>query len=248
MTGGARYDRIGLGYSTTRRPDPRIEQLMRDALGDAHSVVNVGAGAGSYEPDQRAVVAVEPSLVMARQRPGGTGPVIAAVAEDLPFSRLTFDAAMAVLTVHHWSDPHAGLGELRRVAAGPVVVLSFDHRVHSEQWLVTDYLPQMAELDRGLPSPEGIAQALGGGTVQVVPVPADCVDGFCHAFWSRPDAYLDPAVRDGISGIARLPTDLVAGAMSRLAEDLLTGRWHDRHAELLGMTAIDAGYRLVVSP
>jgi SAM-dependent methyltransferase len=248
MIGMPRYDQIGTGYTTTRRPDARIKQYIRDALGDSHSVVNVGAGAGSYEPEDRMVVAVEPSAVMARQRPAGTGPVVGAMAEHLPFSRGAFDAAMAVLTVHHWLDPATGLAELRRVAAGPVVVFSFDHRVHSQQWLVTDYLPQMADLDRELPSPEDIAQALGGGTVQVVPVPADCIDGFCHAFWARADAYLDPVVRAGISGIARLPPEVVVKAIARLGEDLSTGRWHDRRTELVGVTAIDAGYRLVVSP
>jgi len=248
MTDRPRYDRIGLGYATTRRPDPRIGRLVRTALGGSHSVVNVGAGAGSYEPDDRAVVAVEPSPVMARQRPPGAGPVVGARAEQLPFPDRAFDAAMAVLTVHHWSDPAAGLAELRRVATGPVVVLTFDHGVHARQWLVTDYLPQMADLDRGLPSPDDLARALGGGTVRVVPVPADCVDGFCHAFWARPHAYLDPAVRAGISGFARLPPATVARAMARLEDDLETGRWHDRHGALLDDATVDAGYRLVLAP
>jgi SAM-dependent methyltransferase len=247
MADEPRYDRIGIGYSATRRPDPRIEWFIRDALGDSCSVVNVGAGAGSYEPDDRAVVGVEPSLTMASQRSSEAGPVIRAIAEHLPFSQGAFDAAMAVLTVHHWPDPDTGLRELRRVAAGPVVVFTFDHRVHSRQWLVTDYLPQMAELDRSVPSPEAIAQALGGGTVTVVPVPADCLDGFLHAFWARPDAYLDPAVRASISGFALLPPEMVTEAMVRLGDDLSTGRWHDRHSDLLGGNAIDTGYRLVVS-
>jgi SAM-dependent methyltransferase len=247
MTAEPRYDRIGLGYTTTRRPDPRIERVIGDALGAAPSIVNVGAGTGSYEPDDRPVVAVEPSPTMIRQRPPGTGPVIRASAEHLPFARGAFDAAMAVLTVHHWSDPAAGLAELRRVATGPVVVLSFDHDVHCRQWIV-DYLPQMADLDRGVPSPDDIAGALGGGAVEVVPVPADCVDGFCHAFWARPEAYLDPAVRAGISVIARLPPDTVTDAMARLEDDISSGRWRTRYGALLEDGAIDTGYRLVVSP
>jgi len=247
MTGGDRYDRIGLRYSATRRPDPRIGRFITDALQGSLSVVNVGAGTGNYEPSDRAVVAVEPSTAMIRQRRPGASSVVRARAEDLPFTRGAFDGAMAVLTIHHWTDFAAGLTELRRVATGPAVVLTFDHSVHAQQWIVTDYLPNMVEIDAGVPSPDQIAQALGGGTVSVVPVPADCVDGFCHAFWARPDAYLDPAVRAGISGIARLPSEIVADAMVRLAEDLSTGRWHKRHSELLGVNAIDAGYRLVVS-
>jgi SAM-dependent methyltransferase len=247
MAGGPRYDRIGLGYSATRRPDPRIERLITDALEGTRSVVNVGAGTGNYEPADRAVVAVEPSPSMVRQRRPGTSSVVRATAEDLPFTKGAFDGAMAVLTVHHWTDFAAGLTELRRVATGPAVVLTFDHTVHSHQWIVTDYLPEMVEIDDDVPSPDEIAQALGGGTVDVVPVPADCVNGFCHAFWARPDRYLDPAVRAGISGIARLPPEAVADAMARLSDDLSTGRWQDRHPELLEVTAIDAGYRLVVS-
>ena len=247
MTGVLRYDSIGVGYTTTRRPDPRIARSINDALGASVSVVNVGAGTGSYEPEDRAVVAVEPSAAMVDQRAPGTAPVVRATAEHLPFPRGAFDGAMAVLTVHHWTDPTAGLAELRRVAAGPVVVLTFDHRVHSRQWIVTDYLPEMAALDDDVPPPEEIVQALGGGSVVVVPVPVDCLDGFCHAYWARPEAYLDPAVQSGISGIARLPRQTVADAMARLEDDLATGRWQDRHRASLGTEATDAGYRLVVS-
>ena len=247
MAEGPRYDRIGPTYSTTRHPDPRIERLITDALEGARSVVNVGAGTGNYEPTDRAVVAVEPSIAMIRQRRNGSPPVVRATAEDLPFASGAFDGATAVLTVHHWADVAAGLAELRRVTDGPAVVLTFDHRVHTQQWLVTEYLPGMVDIDDDTPSPEEIAGALGGGTVRVVPVPADCVDGFCHAFWARPDRYLDPAVQAGISAIARLPSETVTTAMARLSDDLSTGRWHDRHSALLQMSAIDAGYRLVVS-
>jgi SAM-dependent methyltransferase len=247
VTGASRYDRIGRTYAATRRPDPRIAAQLAAALGDARTVANVGAGTGNYEPADRSVVAVEPSATMVGQRPYGAAPVVRAAAERLPFGRDAFDGSLALLTVHHWSDAAAGLAEVRRVTAGPVVVLTFDHDVHSAQWLVTDYFPEMVRLDGDVLPPDGIAEALGGGTVEVVPVPADCVDGFCHAFWARPSAYLDPDVRAGISGIARLPDGTVDRAVARLGDDLATGRWHERHGSLLGSHAIDAGYRLVVS-
>ena len=245
--GASAYDVIGTGYTRVRRPDPRIGSLIHGRLGDARSVVNVGAGAGSYEPVDRLVVAVEPSAEMIRQRPAAAASAVRATAEALPFADATFEAGMALLTVHHWSDAGAGLAELRRIARGPLVVFTFDHEVHASQWLVSEYLPSMADLDTDVPSPATIADALGGGTVEVLPVPHDCADGFCHAWWRRPEAYLDPAVRAGISGIARLPTDVVEEAMARLADDIATGRWHHAHRDLLDIEEIDAGYRLVVS-
>ena len=243
----AAYDVIGTGYTRTRRADPRIAARIHGPLGAARTVVNVGAGAGSYEPTDRRVVAVEPSAAMIRQRPANAAPVLRGSAEALPFADGAFAAGTALLTVHHWPDPLAGLAELRRVTRGPIVVLTFDHAVHATQWLVTDYLPSMVELDTALPSPAQIAEALGGGAVEVLPVAHDCTDGFCHAWWRRPDAYLDPAVRAGISGIARLPGTVVEEAMARLADDLASGRWHDSHADLAGLDEIDAGYRLVVA-
>jgi SAM-dependent methyltransferase len=246
--GSVLYDAIGLGYQRFRQPDVRIERMLHEALGDAAHIVNVGAGTGSYEPRDRKVIAVEPSLQMVRQRPPGSAPAIRAVASALPFADAAFDAAMALLTVHHWPDPIAGLRELRRVTQAPIVVFTFDYDVHSAQWLVAEYLPSMLELDRGVPSPHEIAEALGGGRVDVVPIAADCVDGFCHAWWQRPQAYLDPAVRASISGIARLPRDVVDDAMARLRADLASGAWDRRHRDLLAETEIDAGYRLVVAP
>lgn len=242
------YDRIGVGYAVVRQPDPRIARRLHAAIGGARRVLNVGAGAGSYEPHDRTVVAVDPSLAMIRQRPTGSAPALRAVADDLPFPDGAFDAALALLTVHHWPDPLAGLAEVRRVTEGPVVVFTFDKASHDHQWLTTEYLPQVGALDPAhLPATE-IARALGGGTVDVLPIPHDCRDGFLHAWWRRPDAYLDPAVRAGISGIARLPTDVVEPAIARLADDLATGAWHEAHADLLDADEVDAGYRLVVSP
>jgi SAM-dependent methyltransferase len=245
---GATYDSIGVGYAQVRRPDPRIAQQIAARLGSARRVLNVGAGAGSYEPSDRTVVALEPSQRMIQQRPPQASRlVIRGVAGSLPFPAASFDAAMALLTVHHWPDALAGLREMRRVATGPVVVFTFDYAVHSAQWLVTEYLPSMLELDSEVPSPSAVADALGGGEVITLPVPHDCVDGFCHAWWRRPDAYLDPSVRAGISGIARLPAADVSRGMARLADDLRSGAWRAAHADLLDRTEIDAGYRLVVA-
>ncbi len=242
------YDTIGVGYRRFRQPDVRIEQALHEPLRGAIRIVNVGAGAGSYEPRDRDVVGVEPSLEMVTQRPPGSAPAVRAVASELPFTDASFDAGMAVLTVHHWRDPWAGLHELRRVVRGPVVVLTFDDQVHAVQWLVAEYLPTMVRFDRDLPSPEAIADALGGGRVDSIPIPADCTDGFCHAWWQRPHAYLDPAVRASISAIARLPNDVVDDGMARLRADLASGAWERSHGDLLARTEIDAGYRLVVSP
>ncbi len=242
------YDSIGIGYTNVRRPDPRIAERIAAALGPATTVLNVGAGAGSYEPVDRTVVAVEPSLQMIGQRPPTASPlVVRGVAGDLPFPDRSFDGALALLTVHHWPDPAAGLAELRRVTESTIVALTFDHAVHARQWL-SEYLPSIAEIDVDVPSPAEIADLLDGGRVEELPVPADCVDGFCHAWWRRPAAYLDPAVRAGISAIARLPDDEVRAGMGRLAEDLATGAWQDRHHDLLALDELDAGYRLVTSP
>ncbi|CAN5292289.1 class I SAM-dependent methyltransferase [soil metagenome] len=245
---GSLYDVIGVGYAGVRTPDPRIEARLHAELGGAWRVLNVGAGAGSYEPTDRSVTAVEPSLAMLGQRPIGAATAVRAVADRLPFPDRGFDAAMALLTVHHWPDPAAGLTELRRVTTGPVVVLTFDKAVHEQQWLVTDYLPAMAGLDVGHLSPAEIVNALRGGSVEIMSVPADCADGFCHAWWRRPEAYLDPIVRAAISGIARLPKRDVADAMDRLRADLDDGSWQRRHRDLLERTEIDAGYRIVTSP
>jgi len=241
------YEDIGRTYAATRQADPRIAARLHGPLGDARLVLDVGAGTGSYEPADRAVVAVEPSPTMIAQRPLGSAPAVQAVAGALPFADGTFDAALASLTVHHWPDPMAGLAEVRRVTRGPVVVFTFDKAVHDHQWLAA-YLPEVAELDPGHPDADVIADALGGGTVEVLPIPADCTDGFCQAWWRRPEAYLDPEVRAGISAFARLPTAVVDRAVAALAAELASGAWHRAHADLLDRSTLDAGYRLVVSP
>ncbi len=239
----AQYDIIGQRYSGRRRPDPRISQLIKTALADAKTVVNVGAGTGSYEPADCAVIAVEPSRVMIAQRPSGAAPVIQGVAENLPFADNQFDAALAILTVHHWSAQRKGLSELRRVAHQQVL-LTWDP-AHPKFWLVQDYFPEILETDlRIFPSLALLEEVLGNLEVHEVPIPHDCVDGFLGAYWRRPAAYLDEEVRAGISSFARLKD--VRSRIERLRLDLESGDWQRKNAEILHLEEYDLGYRLVV--
>jgi len=241
----AQYDDIGRAYAGHRRPDPRIARVINAALGDAQSVVNVGAGTGSYEPTDRAVVAVEPSGVMIAQRPANAAPVVRGSADNLPFADGAFEAALAILTVHHWSDRRAGLAEMRRVARGQVVVLTWDPD-HPGFWLVRDYFPDIIDLDRSIfPTLAELEAVLGHVEVSAVPIPHDCVDGFLGAYWRRPVAYLDEGVRAGISTFARIKD--VAPRVERLRAELEDGQWSMKNAELLGLEQLDVGYRLVVS-
>jgi SAM-dependent methyltransferase len=243
--GAELYDRIGRTYTATRREDPRLAAAIHAALGDARTVMNVGAGAGSYEPADRDVVSVEPSPAMIAQRPAGAAPVVRARAEALPFADGSFDAAMAVLSDHHWADRCAGLRELRRVARR-AVVFTFDPAYTDAFWLVSEYLPGFRELP-GM-TVEDLVACLGGAAVVPVPLPADCADGFLGAFWRRPEAYLDPRVRAGISVFARVPAAEVDACVRALRADLESGAWHERHAGLLALDELDLGYRLLVSP
>jgi len=241
------YDRIGRRYTLTRRPDPRIAAAIVDALGDASTVVNVGAGTGAYEPVGPSLVAVEPSWQMIRQRAAGTTPVIQASAEALPFRTGTFDAALAVLTLHHWADWRAGLDEMKRVA-NRLVVFTFDTSAVGNFWLTEAYFPEIVELYRGrCPSVAEMAHYLDDCRVDRVPIPHDCVDGFLGAFWRRPEAYLDPRVRAGISGFALLDQDVVARGIARLELDLESGAWERRFGNLRSLDAIDVCYRLLVT-
>ncbi|TMR89840.1 class I SAM-dependent methyltransferase [Nonomuraea basaltis] len=244
------YQTIGFGYSRHRRPDPRIADQINQALGSAQTVINVGAGTGSYEPRSRRVTAVEPSTVMMRQRAPGSAPVIQGYAECLPFPDKSFDAAMAILTVHHWTDAAAGLAEMRRIS-GRQIILTWDPAVTARFWLVEEYFPEIAETDAGLASLDIVQTWFrrNGARVSVAPVPvaADCTDGFLGAYWQRPHRYLDPQVRAAISALANLDQHLVECAMRRLAVDVATGRWHDRHRRLLAVGTLDLGYRLVTT-
>jgi SAM-dependent methyltransferase len=241
------YDTIGATYTSTRRPDPRIAARIHTALGDAETVINIGAGTGSYEPS-RTVLAVEPSAVMIAQRPAGSAPAVQAAAESMPLRDDAADAVMALLTVHHWTDLEAGIAEMRRIARRRVVVLSWDQSVTRESWLLSEYLPEAAAFDdaRAIPL-DRLAGLLGATKVEPVPIPHDCTDGFAVAYWRRPEAYLDPVVRAGISMLAQTGEEAIAPGLSRLADDLSTGRWHDRHADLLALDETDVGYRLLVA-
>jgi SAM-dependent methyltransferase len=244
---GLLYDSIGRKYTDVRREDPRIAARIRAALGDARTVVNVGAGAGAYEPADLEVTAVEPSETMIAHRPEGSAPVVRAFAEELPFEDRSFDAAMVVLSDHHWSDHERGLAELRRVARR-VVLLTWDPAATFDSWLVDEYLPCFEEL---IPKGFRIQQTvdrLGEARVEPVPVPHDCLDGFLHAYWRRPHAYLDPQVRAGISAFALMDRNCLEEGVARLAADLESGAWQRRHADLLGLEQLDLGYRLLIHP
>jgi SAM-dependent methyltransferase len=241
---GALYDRIGTGYTKVRGEDPRIAAAIWAALGDARTVVNVGAGSGSYEPRDRDVTAVEPSELMIAQRRPGAAPVVRASAEALPFEDGEFDAAMAVLSDHHWPDRAGGLRELRRVARRRAVVFSFDVAFNGVEWITRDYLTTFRPGGMAI---EEIASHLGARRIEAVPIPADCRDGFLNAYWRRPHAYLEQRVRDGISVFRLLPPGDVEAAIAALRADLESGAWERRNADILSRDELDLGYRLIVA-
>ncbi|MDT5320923.1 MAG: hypothetical protein QOD88_3445 [Mycobacterium sp.] len=244
-----RYDQTGITYSQTRRPDSRIAAAVDQALGGVESVANIGAGTGSYEPAQT-VVAVEPSRVMIRQRPTGAAPAVQGAAEALPLRTGAVEAALAVLTVHHWTDLAAGVTEMLRVARRRVIILTWDHDVIQDFWLLRDYVPAAAETDARLAVPiNDLISLLGRDTVSVVtvPVPHDCVDGFGGAYWRRPHAYLDDTVQRGMSLFSMTPKDQVEEGLTRLRRDLSAGEWQRRHADLLQKSELDLGYRLLIA-
>jgi SAM-dependent methyltransferase len=245
----ASYDTIGREYVANRQPDPRIERQVLEALGGAGSVLNVGAGAGAYEPRDREVLAVEPSTVMRAQRPASAPPCIEASAGALPLPDRSFDAAMALLSLHHWRDWRAGVGELRRVARSRVVILTYDPEFAGSWWLKRDYLSELAALDvQRFPTIAAQAAALGPATVvESVPIPFDCRDGFLGAYWRRPHAYLDPEVRAGISTFHLPGADQLLSGLGRLARDLESGRWQLRNREIAHLHELDLGYRLLIA-
>lgn len=245
MSSSHLYDAIGATYTVTRGTEPRIAEQIWAALGDAETVLNVGAGTGSYEPPARQVTAVEPSAVMRSQRRPDAAPCLAAAAESLPFEDQSFDAAMAVATVHHWQDPIAGLLEMRRVARR-VVVFTFDLSSLSQFWLTRDYLPELTGLLAGRPSLAEQVRAIGA-RVEPVLIPWDCADGFFEAYWRRPAAYLDEHVRRGMSVWPKLGPDVEQRAVRSLREDLASGRWAERNLDLVDLDAAELGLRLLVA-
>ncbi len=244
-----RYDRIGHGYAGTRREDPALRERILAALGDCATVVNVGAGSGSYEPSDRHVIAIEPSDVMAAQRPVGRVPALRGSSAPLPLRDGDVDAAMAVLTIHHWDDDaEAGVRELRRVARGPVVIVTIDVEVCAAMWLYRDYLPEAADLDRAtFPKIDDVVAWLGGSVdVETVPTSRDTPDWTLASFWAHPGRVLDPTARSGTSAFARMPGRVVERAVAELSRDLRDGTWNERNADLLALDELDVGTRLLV--
>jgi DNA-binding transcriptional MerR regulator len=248
MVGAQLYEAIGSAYPATRHTDPRIAARIWDALGDAQTVLNVGAGPGSYEPPDRDVTAVEPSAVMRAQRPTGAARCVDASAESLPFEDQSFDAAMAVSTVHHWRDPIAGLREMRRVARRVVVFThdASDRGWRHRFWLSRDYLPEVAGLVAGRPSVDQLTRAIRA-SMEPVLIPWDCADGFFEAYWRRPEAYLDDPVRRAMSVWTRVGPDAEQRAVDSLREDLSSGRWAELKSELVALDAAELGLRLLVA-
>jgi DNA-binding transcriptional MerR regulator len=243
--GAQLYDAIGSAYPATRRTEPRIAAQIWDALGDARTVVNVGAGTGSYEPPDRDVTAVEPSAVMRAQRPADAAPCVAASAGNLPFEDQSFDAAMAVSTLHHWPDPIAGLREMRRVARR-VVVFTYDADRGRQFWLNRDYLPEFADVLANWPSITDLTNAVNG-RAEPIPIPWDCADGFFEAHWRRPEAYLEERVRRAVSVWTRVGPEAEHRAVNRLHDDLASGRWAERNAGLQGLDTAELGLRLLIA-
>ena len=245
MASAELYDTIGATYTVTRRTEPRIAARIWAALGDARTVLNVGAGTGSYEPADRQVLAVEPSALMRSQRRPDAAPCLAGTAENLPFDDQSFDAAMAVCTVHHWQDPIAGLTEMQRVARRVVVFTcdTTDRSWRSRFWLTRDYLYEVAASRAGLATE--LARAIEA-RMEPVLVPWDCADGFFEAYWRRPEAYLDENVRRGISVWAAVGPDAEQRAVRSLRDDLASGRWAERNRDLLVLEAAELGLRLLI--
>ena len=242
------YDTIGRGYQSIRQPDARLAGKIVAALGDSRTVVNVGAGAGSYEPADRWVLAVEPSSVMIAQRPPAAAPVLQTSVEDMPLADGAVDAAMAILTLHHWRDVEAGLRQLTRVARQRIVIVTMDVPTLAKLWIIEDYLPEfVGQHTSRFPPIDWLCERLPNSTSEVLAVPCDCTDRFLSALWARPHALLDPAIRAGTSPWHDLPAATVAKALARLRDDLHKGAWHERYGHLLEQAELDVGLRIITS-
>ena len=240
------YDELGVNYGDFRRADPRIEARVWAALGDARSVLNVGAGTGSYEPRDREVIAVEPSPLMIAKRPAGAAPALEGVAEALPLDDRSVDAAMATLTIHHWDDLEAGLSEMRRVARKRIVLLTIDAKKNSEIWTLAEYFPEaMALEEEAMPSIASLEAHLPGAITETVPMPSRCRDEFTSALWDRPELFLEPETLRASSLWHRLDPRIIEQGQERLRADLESGRWDERHGHLRALPELDIGVRLI---
>lgn len=238
------YERLGLRYAEGRASDPRWFGRIEETIGTARTIVNVGAGTGSYEPCDRYVLAVEPSKAMIAQRPVGAAPCLVGYAENLPIADRQFDLATAFITLHHWADWRAGVREMQRVARR-IAILHFDPTLHASFWLVRDYLPELVRQWEDVPSVSDVAASIGATNVRAMPVPFDCVDGFLAAFWRRPQAYLDDEIRRRISGLQLLDERVLERGLRELTNDLESGAWAQRNAILLDRYDLDVGWRLI---
>ncbi len=246
--GDANYAAIAPCYPSYRQPEPAIATQIEQALGTARTVLNVGAGAGSYEPTEREVTAVEPSASMRAQRPAHLTRAIDAVAEDLPFPEGHFDAGMATFTVHQWKDLRAGLSEMRRVVRGPIVILSCDPALVQRFWL-NDYAPGVLAAEaRRYPAAGRIGAALGGD-LQSLPVliPLHCRDGFNEAYYGRPERFLDDGARAANSAWSFVDEATAAAYVTHLRRDLEDGAWDARYGMLRRQAALDGSLRLFVA-
>jgi SAM-dependent methyltransferase len=247
VAGDFDYETHGHRYTRHRRTDPRIAAWVHQALGDVRTVLNVGAGAGSYEPTDRYVLALEPSAAMRAQRPPHLTPAIHGVAEALPFDDQSIDASMAMITLHQWPDPGKGLAELRRVSRGPIVILTFDGAALDRFWLA-DYAPELITAERRrYPTLETICAGLGGAVVQTIPIPIDCIDGFTEAFYARPEQFLDPEVRACQSAWGFVTEEAHALTVSRLRADLESGVWDRKYGAWREQPYFEGSLRLIIS-
>ena len=237
------YDQLAEQYRIYRKPDPRIAEQIQFHIQGARRLLNVGAGLGSYEPEDCEVVAIEPSHEMIAKRKESKAKLIQGVAEDLPFGDHEFDVSMGILTLHHWSDILLGLKEMLRVSKDKIVLFTWSG-YGSNFWL-EDYIPEIIGVDENLfPTLEELDQILGGISVETINIPCDCTDGFMCAYWRRPEAYLDPKVRKAISTFSRIPD--IQDRLNRLQDDVTSGAWSEKYSHLLEKESLDLGYRLVV--
>lgn len=245
--GDANYGLIGRGYANYHQPEFRFADAILAALGDANTILNVGAGAGSYEPRDRDVTAVEPSASMRAQRPMDLAQAVDAIAENLPFADQVFDASMATFTVHQWHDLAAGLREMRRVTRGPTVIMTCDPAALDRFWLM-DYAPEVIAVEaRRYPPIEQIVRLLGEPCeVRELPIPLDCTDGFGEAYYGRPERLLDPGARLANSAWSFVDPAVAFRAVEALRIDLERGAWDARYGHLRTQRAFNGSLRLVI--